>query len=140
MDLASERRASQFSQFAYFANFVDFAAFGDYASFPGFLPILLIFYGDIAAYLEDGIVQPGRHNDMKDQIHADFVRRSISARQPNPNLCDRAPPIHRSEARLPRAYRSAMAQLRSGYSSSLNNYLVRVGRADASICPTAGPC
>ena len=93
------------------------------------------FYGDIAPYLDDGIVQPGRYNDIKDQIHADYVRQSISARQPNPVLGARAPPVHRSEARLPRAYRSTTAQLRSGYSSSLNNYLVRVGRADTSICP-----
>ena len=73
--------------------------------------------------------------DDEGRLHADHVRRAIEHRQTNPVLGHRAPPIHKAEKRLPRAHRSAMAQLRSGYSNNLNSYLVRVGRADSSTCP-----
>ena len=42
----------------------------------------------------------------------------------NPVLGRSAPPIHAAESRLLRAHRSALAQLRSGFSSFLNSYLV----------------
>ena len=93
------------------------------------------FYGDVVPYLVDDVVPPALYNDVKNQIHADFVRRSINSRQVNPVLGTRAPPIHSHERRLPRAHRSTLSQLRSGYSSSLNSYLVKVGRADSSVCP-----
>ena len=96
------------------------------------------YYADVAPYLVDGIVPADQYNDIKNKLHADQVLRAITSRQPNPVLGHRAPPIHRSESRLPRAHRSAMAQLRSGYSNYLNSYLVRVGRADTSTCPRCG--
>ena len=96
------------------------------------------FYEDVAPYLVDGVVPLGHHNDVKNKIHADYVRRAINSRRDNVVLNRTAPPLHSSESRLPRAHRSTMAQLRSGYCSSLNSYLVRVGRADSSTCPQCG--
>ena len=96
------------------------------------------FYGEVAPYLVDGVIPPAHYKNTKAKIHANFVQRSIAARNTNPVLGRKPPPIHQSEKRLPRAYRSAMAQLRSGFSSSLNSYLVRVGRSDTSTCPRCG--
>ena len=95
-------------------------------------------YKDVAPYLEDGVVLPGHYKDIRNKIHADHVRKAIGSRRPNKVLNRPAPPVHSSESRLPRAHRSAIAQLRSGYSSSLNDYLVKVGRADSSACPQCG--
>ena len=96
------------------------------------------FHNDVAPYLENGIVPRGHYSDVKNKIHADFVRKAISTRQTNIVLNQPAPPIHVSESRLPRAHRSAMAQLRSGHCSALNVYLVRVGRANLPACPQCG--
>ena len=62
-----------------------------------------------------GVVPPGLDNDVKNQIQADYVRRAINSRQGNKVLNRTALPLHSSESRLPRAHRSEMAQLRSGY-------------------------
>ena len=97
------------------------------------------FYDKVLPYLDDdGVVPRGHHNDVKNKIHADHVRRAVASREVNKVLNRQAPPVHHSESRLPRAHRSALAQLRSGYSSSLNSYLVRVGRADSPTCPQCG--
>ena len=96
------------------------------------------YYEDIAPYLEDGVVPLGHYNNIKNKLHADHVRQAISSRRFNKVINRQAPPVHSSESRLPRPHRSALAQLRSGYSSSMNNYLVKVGRADSSACPQCG--
>ena len=59
------------------------------------------FHNDVAPYLENGIVPRGHYSDVKNKIHADFVRRAISTRQTNTVLNQPAPPIHVSESRLP---------------------------------------
>ena len=67
----------------------------------------------------------GRRADAGD-LHANYVRRSINSRL-NSNVLRRAsPPVHSSDIRLPRAHRSVLAQLRSGYCSAMNNYLARI--------------
>ena len=44
------------------------------------------YYADVAPYLVDGIVPAGHYNNIKDQLHADHVRRVIESRQTNPVL------------------------------------------------------
>ena len=97
------------------------------------------FYNDVAPYLnDDGVIPHAHYSDVKNKIHADYVRRAISTRRLNVVLNRQAPPPHRHEANLPCAHRSALAQLRSGHCSSLNNYLVRVGRSASPTCPECG--
>ena len=63
---------------------------------------------------------------------------SIQARGINRVLGASAPPVHGEEQELPRKTRRMLAQLRSGYCSSLNDYRHRVGLSDSNICPCCG--
>merc|ERR1712074_130121 len=45
------------------------------------------------------------------------------------------PEVADEETSLPRPYRTKLAQLRSGYCSSLNDYRERVGWARSGLCP-----
>ena len=96
------------------------------------------FIDDVQPYLENGVIPPPNYNDVKNRLHASYVTKAINDRQ-NPNTLRAAtPPVHVSDQQLPRAHRSALAQLRSGHCSALNSYLVRVGRSDTSTCPECG--
>ena len=96
------------------------------------------FIDDVQAYLVDNVVPPHHYNDIKNRVHANYVTRAINDRQ-HPNILNNAtPPVHISDQDLPRAYRSALAQLRSGHCAALNSYLSRVGRADSPTCPECG--
>ena len=96
------------------------------------------FINDVQTYLANNTVPPQNYNDVKNRIHANYVTRAINNRQ-NPNVLNNAtPPVHVSDQDLPRAYRSALAQLRSGHCAALNSYLSRVGRSDSPTCPECG--
>ena len=45
------------------------------------------------------------------------------------------PDVAEEEMSLPRPYRTKLAQLRSGFCSSLNDYRERVGWARSNLCP-----
>ena len=49
-----------------------------------------------------------------------------------------APSVHEEEEELPRKTRRILAQLRSGYCHSLNDYRHRVGLSNSDICPCCG--
>lgn len=100
--------------------------------------LLSAYRDDVDPYLVNGIVQPQDYNDVKNRLHANYVRRSISSRQHTNILRRSTPPVHSSDRRLPRAHRSTLAQLRSGYCSRTNNYLLKIGRADSAACPDCG--
>ena len=59
-------------------------------------------------------------------IHSNTVEKCISDLNPNKVLGHAAPEIDNSEKTLPRSTRTRLAQLRSGYSSGLNQYLHRI--------------
>ena len=59
-------------------------------------------------------------------IHTEAVAASIATAPPNKVLQLPAPEISQSESNLPRSARSTLSQLRSGYSSSLMQYLNRI--------------
>ena len=100
--------------------------------------LMSVYSDDISPYLVNGIVPEPDYNNIKNRLHANYVRRTIDARQ-NRNILRRAtPPVNSSDNRLSRAHRSTLAQLRSGYCSALNDYLVRVGRSDSPACPQYG--
>ena len=59
-------------------------------------------------------------------LHTSCVQSTIQNQQVNPILNLPAPEIDKSEKTLPRKTRVTLAQLRSGYSSSLNSFLNRI--------------
>ena len=64
-----------------------------------------------------------RHKIGINSIHSIDVGKAIENLPPNKVLGQAAPEVHRSEKRLPRATRVALAQPRSGHSSKLNSYV-----------------
>ena len=93
------------------------------------------FLHEVDQFLVDGVTPPDLYNDAKNRIHANFALRAINTRGNNNILQAPHPPSHISERELPRKTRSAINQVRSGFSSSLNSYLVRIGRVDLPSCP-----
>ena len=89
----------------------------------------------IAPFLEGGIMPERSYKSSIDQIHTGAVRRVIAELDPNPVLEAEPPKIDKSEVDLPRAQRTALAQLRSGDSSHLEEYRHRIGLAPNAICP-----
>ena len=68
-------------------------------------------------------------------IHRAAVRESIEARGNNRILGIPAPAIDPTEKELPRQTRRLLAQMRSGFSITLNDYRHRIGQSNTSICP-----
>ena len=88
---------------------------------------------DVAGHMGGGVIQ-----DVKaacSAIHSTAVRRSIEAREINQVLGGPAPAINPEEKELPRVTRRILAQMRSGYCSSLEDYRCRVGLSPTSVCP-----
>ena len=83
----------------------------------------------------NGVLPDGSYNNAKQRLHATFVEQTLNVQEPNPLLQRRPPPIHKSEALLPRSYRSALAQLRSGHSNLLNSYRNKIGASPSPTCP-----
>ena len=71
-------------------------------------------------------------------IHASFVEEAIHKQDPNPLLQRRPFPIHPSEQKLPRNYRAALSQLRSGHSIILNSYKHTINSATSPLCTRCG--
>ena len=68
-------------------------------------------------------------------------RPSISALSPNRLLGVSPPAVSASERRLPRAHRTTLSQLRSGFSSAMRDYRHRIGAEPTPECPEcADPC
>ena len=81
---------------------------------------------EVADFMEDGA--------SKD-IHTTSVRRSIEAGGENRILGIPALAVNEEEEQLPRKTRRTLAQLSSGFFSSLNGYNHRVGQSDRQIFP-----
>ena len=67
------------------------------------------FKDDGDPYLVNGVFPAQNYNDVKNRLHANYVRRSINSRQNSYVLRRASPPVHSSDKRLPRAYRSILA-------------------------------
>ena len=91
---------------------------------------------EVANYIEDGAIADAAAASK--DIHTTSVRRSMEARGINRVLGIPAPAVNEEEEQLPRKTRRTLAQLRSGFCSSLNGYKHRVGQSDTQICPCCG--
>ena len=72
------------------------------------------------------------------RLRACAVSHTIEASTPNRVLMGPPPEIDPSEELLPRAFRSTLAQLRSGFCRYLNSYSFRIGTSDSNLCPDCG--
>ena len=92
------------------------------------------FNSAVAPYMNhDGTIADAA--SVGSSLHTSAVSDSIQARGINRVLGAPAPPVHEEEQQLPRKTRRILAQLRSGYCSSLNDYRHRVELSGSNICP-----
>ena len=96
------------------------------------------FLPSIAHLLTDGRTDPATYRASLSDLHTSAVQAAISQLAPNPVLQSPPPPVEREERSLPRAYRTALSQLRSGHCRFLNSYRARIGVADDPSCPSCG--
>ena len=89
----------------------------------------------VELFLIDIAVQGRDFKTIINAIHTSIVSDAVDALQPNCVLNAPPPLIDPSEATLPCATRSTLAQLRSGHCAKLNSYLFHLGRSDSDLCP-----
>ena len=82
----------------------------------------------------DEVLDENSYKTKLKQIHTKTVKDTIDKRTANKVLGTRPPEVDHSEKLLPRKARSTLCQLRSGYSSSLNNYLAKISEKEDK-CP-----
>ena len=92
----------------------------------------------IAHFLQDGTTPPGELRAILTSIHTDTVSRYLESIGPNRVLNEPAPEVNVEELKLPRAYRSVLSQLRSGFCRHLNDFSHRIGTSVISACPSCG--
>ena len=97
-----------------------------------FLPV-------VSPYLsEEGSLPPEDYGATLKELHSNAVEAAVANSRPNRVLGVPPPDINPEEISLPRASRTALSQLRSGFSSSLQDYLYRIGRSQSPACPECG--
>ena len=90
---------------------------------------------NLAEGISDSISEPEYKMFLK-QIHSQAVNSALQGYPSNRVLHRRPPDVNdREERELPRHTRCILAQLRSGHSSFLNEYLHRINKSDSDKCP-----
>ena len=87
----------------------------------------------VAHLMDDGHILDSKA--ARKDIHTRAVENAIQESSDNPVLGAPAPEVNFEERELQRATRTTLAQLRSGYCSSLNEYRERTGLSDTPVCP-----
>ena len=83
----------------------------------------------------NGLADPSVHGRTLKTIHTEDVSSYVNSRSPNRVLHTLPPVISSEEQSLPRPFRTAMSQLRSGFSSKLQSYRSRIGLSNSPLCP-----
>ena len=96
------------------------------------------FLPSIAHYLSNGTILADEYEAVCKDIHQTTVQNAILNQPLNNVLQDQPPTIDPVEKTLPRAHRSALAQLRSGYCKALNTFQNRLDPSVDPSCPTCG--
>ena len=78
------------------------------------------------------------HGAALKSIHTKVVADAIAAAGPNRVLGVVPSKISGSEERLLRDWRCTLSQLCSGFSKSLQSFILRIGAAASDICPDCG--
>ena len=90
----------------------------------------------VAPHLTNGTLTPDTYKDTIKTLHTSAVTSAISSRRFNRVLASPDPTVSEEEKTLPRAYRTTLAQLRSGFSPALNTYLHRINKSPDDLCPS----
>ena len=97
---------------------------------------------DVADFSVSNLDQKSAAEQVKlhtKSIHTSCVKQTLNSLSPNKVTKTKPPEINSEEKLLPRTTRSTLAQLRSGYSSSLNSFLSRCFPSKYSnTCPNCG--
>ena len=96
------------------------------------------FLPSIAHLLQNGMTPPEELRTVMTSIHTDTVSRYLDSIGPNRVLNVPAPEVNKEDIGLPRAYRSVLSQLRSGFCRHLNDFSHRIGTSEISACPSCG--
>ena len=94
-----------------------------------------LFSDKILPFLVNGDIPEHNYKQVIKSIHTIYVSESVNAMRPNVVLGTRPPPTNVEEIELPRSARTALSQLRSGYSIRLNSYRNSIGLSQDSLCP-----
>ena len=94
------------------------------------------FLPSVSHLLTGGTTDPTTFRTSLTDLHTSAVQAAISQLAPNPVLLAPPPPVESAETSLPRAYRVALSQLRSGHCHFLNSYRARIGVAGDPSCPS----
>ena len=70
-------------------------------------------------------------------IHEGAFADAIASIDPSRVVGRHPPLVDVGEKLLPRPFRTTLAQLRSGFSSAMGDYLFRIGRLPSPLCPSA---
>ena len=89
----------------------------------------------VSDFLTNGVMGEDDYKPAIRAIHTRTVRTTIQNNGANRVLGINPPPVHKSEARLPRDWRCVLAQLRSGFCKLLLSFLNRIGKSRSSTCP-----
>jgi len=101
--------------------------------------LLTRFGGDVRPLAPQGVIDELNYKEGLKTIHTKSVEETIRRQGPNPVLGIPAPKINDSEKTLPRKTRSTLAQLRSGHSTFLNNFLAKINPTKyVDSCPKCG--
>ena len=93
------------------------------------------FLPSVAPFLSNGTLPPNSYKSTIQSLHTSAVASSVTSRPHNRVLAVPAPPISEEEQSLPRPFRSALSQLRSGFSPALMSYREEVGWSPDALCP-----
>ena len=98
------------------------------------------FHSSVAPFLINNSLPSDSYRDTINSLHTSAVAATLAARPVNRVLSAVAPPIAEEERSLPRPYRSALSQLRSGFCPALNSYWKKIDRERDDRCPSClGP-
>ena len=92
------------------------------------------FGNQVLRFFVDGAVQDAK--ETRNLLHTEYVDSAIRSRPLNRVLNLQPPDIAEEETSLPRQYRTALSQLRSGHCSALNEYRHRIGISHTDACPS----
>ena len=89
----------------------------------------------VMPFLVDNVVPEQNYKVALKTLHTAAVQSAVTNSEPNKVILGQVPEINPNEADLPRPARSALSQLRSGYSIRLNSYRRLIGVSDTDLCP-----
>ena len=84
----------------------------------------------------NGVVQARSYKKVIKSIHTESVRKALDDLEPNRVLNSRPPLVSTDEQSLPRAHRTTLSRLRSGYCPALNSYQASIGTSTTDRCPS----